>query len=88
MEAEGRSFSKALRDEGRALRSATTRLGFAAAALVCAGVLIIVGLVACFVSVFLALQQPLGTPGAAAATGAIAIAFGVGLLAIAKWVSE
>lgn len=83
VEAEGRSFSTALREEGRVFRSAASRLGFASAALVVSGIFFSIGLLACLVAVFLALQPPLGTPAAVALTGALAIAIGFGLLSIA-----
>lgn len=84
VEAEGRSFSKSLREEGRVFKSAATRLGFATAALVVAGIFFAIGLVVCLASLFLALQPQLGTPAAAALTGALAIAIGFGLLVVAQ----
>lgn len=88
MEAEGRSFSRAIREEGRLLRSATSRLGFAGAALIVSSFFIALGIIACLVALFLALTPPIGTPAAAAVTGALAIAIGAVLLVIAHKVSR
>lgn len=88
VEAEGRSFSNSLREEGRVLRSAAAKLGFATAALVVAGLFFALGFVVCLAALFLALQPPLGTPTAAALTGALAIAIGFGLLVVAQKMSE
>lgn len=88
VEAEGRSFSKSLREEGRVLRSAASRLGIASAALIVSGIFFSLGFLACLAAVFLALQPPLGTPAAAALTGALAIAIGFGLLVVAQKMSH
>jgi len=88
VEAEGRSFSKSLREEGRVFKAATTRLGFATAALIVSGVFFAIGFLVCLAALFLALQPPLGTPAAAALTGALAIAIGCGLLIVAQKMSQ
>lgn len=88
VEAEGRSFSKSLREEGRAFRSAAAKLGFATAALTVAGLFFALGCVVCLAALFLALQPSLGTPAAAALTGGVAIAIGFGLLVVAQKMSQ
>lgn len=88
MEAEGRSFSRAIREEGRQLRSAASRLGIAGAALIVSSFFIALGIIACLVAAFLALAPTLGTAAAAAITGAIAIMIGGSLLFIAHMVSK
>ncbi|MBX3381175.1 MAG: hypothetical protein KF805_13860 [Phycisphaeraceae bacterium] len=83
VEAEGRSFSKSMREEGRVLRSAASRLGFAGAALVLSSIFFALGFLACLISIYLGLVPQVGSPTAAALTGVLAIALGLGLLVVA-----
>ncbi|MBX3388016.1 MAG: hypothetical protein KF691_01030 [Phycisphaeraceae bacterium] len=88
MEAEGRSFSRAIREEGRTLRSAASRFGIASAAVIVSSLFIALGIITCLIAVFLALTPPLGMPAAAAITGALAIAIGAVLLIVAHFLSK
>lgn len=84
VEAEGRSFTRALRAEGKVLRESVTRLAFAAVALWGGGTFVGLGILVCLLSLFLALQPALGTPGAAAIVGGLCLAVGLLLL----WFAE
>lgn len=80
VEAEGRSFSKAVREEGRLLRANAARLGFAAVVLMGGSCLLGLGVIACLIAIFLSVQPVAGTPGAAAIVGVLSVGLGLFLV--------
>jgi protein-S-isoprenylcysteine O-methyltransferase Ste14 len=68
-----------LEAEGRAARRAVERLGKGLSLVVVAAALVLVGSLLVFTGVFLALGERIGQAGAAAVTGAIALAVAGGL---------